>query len=594
MAMVINSNIQSLNAQRHLNNSLDAQNTATERLASGKRINSAKDDAAGLAIANRMTSQVQGLNQAVRNANDGAALIQTAEGGLEEVTNILQRMRELSIQSANGTYDTGNRDTLNAEVEQLQAEIDRIGETTSFNGLNILDGSQGEIKLQVGENANQTIALEVQEVSTDALGSGTGADIVGEVGAGTLLANLQTITATTAAATGTEINGIKINLGSTGTADYNLDDALADLNSDLKGTVIADSLVESKATTKGDGILTGDDLLTVTVTNSDTTTSVYQIQNTTSLDDLVSSINDATGDSGVKAELNSDGNLIVSGTGIASIGLAVTNGNGNDQVLGTNAGGVTEARLTLSEGTTTDGITVDYGSSATAFSAAIGIDQRLNVGEVTAGAAGAGGVDIAEGAVSINGVTLNEYDASVEYDNGTSATAGEIEDVAAWINQQSNETGVTAHANTSGILVLNSTNGEEISIDYKEDTKAATFTALGLQETNDADSSGANVASIDISTVEGAQKAIGILDDAIKQVSETRGDLGAVSNRLDYTTRNLSNISENAASARSQIMDADFAAESANLSRAQVLQQAGNAMLAQANSRPQQVLSLLQ
>ena len=179
MAMVINSNIQSLNAQRHLNNSLDAQNTATERLSSGLRINSAKDDAAGLAIANRMTSQVQGLNQAVRNANDGAALIQTAEGGLEETTNILQRMRELSIQSANGTYDTGNRDTLNAEVKQLKQEIDRISETTSFNGLNILDGKLGDIDLQVGENANQTITLELGSSSTKKLGAGSSPDVVG-------------------------------------------------------------------------------------------------------------------------------------------------------------------------------------------------------------------------------------------------------------------------------------------------------------------------------------------------------------------------------------------------------------------------------
>lgn len=597
MAMVINSNIQSLNAQRHLNNSLDAQNTATERLSSGLRINSAKDDAAGLAIANRMTSQVQGLNQAVRNANDGAALIQTAEGGLEEVTNILQRMRELSIQSANGTYDTGNRDTLNAEVDQLQQEIDRIGETTSFNGLNILDGSGEGIDLQVGENANQTIALSINKVSTDTLGSGTGADIVGEEIAGALLTALTTITATGATDSGTKINGIELDIASAGTAGLTLEDALSDINSKLDGSVIADSLVEINASSKGDGILTGAELLTVTVTNNDATTSIYQIQNTTSLDNLVDQFNEAAGGDSVKAELDSDGNLLVSGAGVASIELAVTGGAAVPAtVLGTDATALHNARLTLAEGTTTQGITVDYGTSSGTYAAAVGIDARLSPGSITSGTAAVPAGDIVEGGVIINGVKLDAYDSTVEYDKGSSNTVNEANDLAAWMNLQSDETGVVASANTSSMLVLNSVDGKEISLDYagSDATAAVTKGIIGLQETNDADSSGSNVASIDISTAEGAQKAIGILDDAIKQVSETRGDLGAISNRLDYTTRNLSNISENAASARSQIMDADFAAESANLSRAQVLQQAGNAMLAQANSRPQQVLSLLQ
>src|SRR5690554_3702936 len=162
MAMVINSNIMSLNAQNQLTKSQNDLNTSMERLASGKRINSAADDAAGLAIANRMTSQVRGLDQAVRNANDGISLIQTAEGALEESTNILQRMRELSIQSANGTYSEGNRSTLNAEVKQLTAELNRISETTSFNGQKILDGSLGKTSLQVGSEANETISFQIQ------------------------------------------------------------------------------------------------------------------------------------------------------------------------------------------------------------------------------------------------------------------------------------------------------------------------------------------------------------------------------------------------------------------------------------------------
>ena len=161
MALVINSNIASINAQRQLSSSGMALDRATERLSSGNRINSAKDDAAGLAIGNRMTSQIRGLDQAVRNANDGVSMIQTAEGALQESTNILQRMRELSVQSANGIYNDSDRQTLNAEVQQLKTELDRIATTTSFNGRSLLDGSLGTTKLQVGALSNQTIDVKI-------------------------------------------------------------------------------------------------------------------------------------------------------------------------------------------------------------------------------------------------------------------------------------------------------------------------------------------------------------------------------------------------------------------------------------------------
>ncbi|HSG63036.1 MAG TPA: flagellin, partial [Pseudomonadales bacterium] len=159
MPLVINTNVSSLNSQRQLVRSGNDMETAMERLSSGKRINSASDDAAGLAIANRMTSQIRGLNQAVRNANDGISMIQTAEGALDESTNILQRMRELSIQAANGIYTDADRSTLDAEVQQLKAELQRIADSTTFNGQKLLDGSLGTVELQVGNQANQTIDL---------------------------------------------------------------------------------------------------------------------------------------------------------------------------------------------------------------------------------------------------------------------------------------------------------------------------------------------------------------------------------------------------------------------------------------------------
>jgi len=598
--MVINSNIQSLNAQRHLNNSLSAQNTATERLSSGLRINSAKDDAAGLAIANRMTSQVQGLNQAVRNANDGAALIQTAEGGLEEVTNILQRMRELSIQSANGTYDTGNRDTLNAEIDQLQLEIDRIGETTSFNGLNILDGTQGEVKLQVGENANQTIAFDIGEVSTKELGTGSNLDVIGGTSSSaSLVAGLQ-IALGTDSGVGIEINGIALDIASTGTTPaITLEDALIDINGTLNGSVIAGSLVEINATSAGDGKLSGDQQLKITVTANDDTETIFDIENTTSLEELVDGINEKANGT-VTASIDEDGNLLISGEGNTDVVLAIS-GTGaptSDKLLGEDVLGTTQARLTLEEGTSTTGIDISFGTATATDNIltadALGMDERSNPGELNSHTAAVATVALNQGDIIINGHELDAYSTTTDYDGNGVATNTSY-DVAAYINEHSDETGVTANVGTTLTMIsLTSADGSEISIEYNDDNATAAENLTGLKETNIAETKGSNVGSIDITTVAGAQKAIEILDDAIAQVSETRGELGAVSNRLDYTTRNLANISENAASARSQIMDSDFAAESANLSRAQVLQQAGNAMLAQANARPQQVLSLLQ
>jgi flagellin len=584
MAMVINSNIQSLNAQRHLNNSLDAQNTATERLSSGLRINSAKDDAAGLAIANRMTSQVEGLNQAIRNANDGQALIQTAEGGLEEMTNILGRMRELAIQSANGTYNTGNRDTLNGEVDQLQQEINRIAETTSFNGQNILDGSLGEIDLQVGENANQTIALEVGKLTTKNLG-GAGADLIGTSGTGALLTGLQTVTATVL-----EING---DLVQTLTGAASLDEAVQLLDDSVAGIDVSHFVeIEAGETTSGTGALTGTDQLVITLATASSagTNDVINISDTKDLNDIVAQINEKGGDL-VSASLNDEGRLVISSTQAASITLTgVGDGLANSGFVAAVPAQQAQLKFDITDTSMTQ-IDVESSTSAAGLALAglVGLNDQVD-GKVTGGSGATG--TLTSDSLVLNGVSISA---------GTGAT---IIDTVAAINRHTADTGVvavTGSANT-GAIDLISTDGSNIKIEAGAGITGATdelreatlFTLTGLQVMNEASSTSNTVASIDISTASGAQRAIGILTDAIDQVSETRGDLGAVANRLDHTTRNLANISENAASARSQIMDSDFAAESANLSRAQVLQQAGNAMLAQANARPQQVLSLLQ
>ncbi|MDO6455259.1 flagellin [Neptunomonas phycophila] len=592
MSMVINSNIMSLNAQRNLTMSQNEQNTAMERLTSGKRINSAADDAAGLSISNRMTSQINGLNQAVRNANDGSSLIQTAEGALDESTNILQRMRELSVQSANGTYDSGNRSTLNAEVSQLKEELDRISETTSFNGLNILDGTLGKVDLQVGSESNQTISMEIGAMDTKSLGNGAGADITGTTGSGaSLQASLANIVGD-----GTNdmfINGQDVGDLSDATVGATLEDKLNAINTNISGVTVT-AFTEMTASTQGDGVIQGTNAVTFTLGNADGSSTSVEIRNTGSMDDLVSAINEKSGGL-IEASLDDSGNLKLSSEAGSSITIGETGAGTALSALGTGmaTGSAQQAQLALTADSGTDGITVTYTTASDAN--VTGIDTRNTAGSIS-GRAAMVPASFESGDIKINGVSINEYDNAIDVDGND--TAGENTDVVAHINKQSAETGVVASIDGSSgtdVLKLETLDGSEISIEYADATVAGAMeTAIGIQETNSAEGAGSNVASIDISTAAGAQKAIDTIDAALEQINSTRGDLGAVSNRLDFTVNNLSNVAENVSAARSQIQDADFAAESANLSRAQVLQQAGTAMLAQANASSQNVLSLLQ
>ena len=589
MAMVINSNIMSLNAQRNLMISQGDQNQAMERLSSGKRINSAADDAAGLAISNRMTSQVRGLDQAIRNANDGISLIQTAEGALDETTNILQRMRELSIQSANGTYDDGNRATLDAEVQQLISEIDRISETTKFNGLNILDGTLGNVDLQAGADAYETISLEIGATSTDSLGSNSSADVAGfttsEAGdgidegdfAGDVTINGQTLTSEA-------LN-----------AATNMDELLAVINDGVAG-VDASSFVEVTAGAAGTGIVATGSTFQVQVTFNDDTTATWQVTETASLEELAEKITSTT-DGTVQASINDEGRLVLSAQDATLIATV-------DGTTGDGASGITDGTfansIQLTDTLGDKAITVDYastGASLTADSQLLGLDERLTVGDLVGTTTMDGTADFNDGDVTINGVNLGAYDSATDYDGDLSGTANTDQNLVNFINLKSGETGVVASVATVDSidqLTLNSVDGSEISLDYRESNVEALEDILGVQQSNVASVSGNTVADIDISTAAGAQEAIEVIDTALEQINSTRGDLGAISNRLDFTINNLSNVSENVAAARSRIEDADFASESAALSRAQVLQQAGTAMLAQANAAPQQVLSLLQ
>lgn len=582
MAMVINSNIMSLNAQNQLTKSQNDLNTSMERLTSGKRINSAADDAAGLAIANRMTSQIRGLDQAVRNANDGQALIQTAEGALDETTNLLQRMRELSIQSANGTYDSGNRATLNAETMQLQDELSRIAETTSFNGQNLLDGSLGELVLQVGSEANQTISTEIGKLDAKGLGGASGGDVVGADAGASLTSGL-------IALSGTASGAMLINNQNVGdlSSSANLQEALDTINANISGVEVS-AFTELTATNDGTGIIRGTDVMEIKLVGPGAESNTLQVTDTGSMEELVAKINEE-GAGMLEASLNDDGRLQL--TSLTGAEITVTDNAGGDASGMTTTAAVTGyAQLSFSiTDSNVENVDISFvaGSTAAAntLSTNLGIQSRTD--SDISGIANTTQNALKEGDLVINGVDIEAVSV------GASATT-QAANIAAAINDKSAETGVVASVGSNDELVLDSVSGDEISIAFGDAAAATIKTDTGLLETNNASSVGSSVADIDISTVAGAQKAIGILDTALEQVSSIRGDLGAVSNRLDSTMSNLSNISENQSAARSRIEDTDFAKESANLSRAQVLQQAGTSMLAQANAAPQQVLSLLQ
>ena len=584
MALVINTNVSSMNAQRQLNGSGMSLDRATERLSSGQRVNSAKDDAAGLAIANRMTSQVRGLDQAVRNANDGVSLVQTAEGALQESTNILQRMRELAVQSSNGIYNDADRTTLNAESKQLKAELDRIASTTSFNGKNLLDGSFGTTKLQVGALSGQGLDLKVGNFTTNALG-GSATDVVGSA---TTLAAVKALVVDT-----WTVNDTKIQDLSTGTT---LNDELKLINASLDGKgAVASAAVDVKGTSVGTGVLQGTgatSILTLTVLDANANNQTYILTGTNNMDELVAKINSETK---IEAKLNEKGRLVLHAEGAQTI--TVADGSTNNAATGL-VDGATQFALAFTD-TSADKrgvkIEVDATAGTDALLIAAGINGTDDNNTVQGASVSATAAVTKVGDLNINGVDIKSITLVA------TATTNAVE-IIKRLNEQSAQTGVVASLGTwadgaavaaTDAIQLTSVNGDPISIKYGADATAATVLAqFGLKERNAQEGAG-SVSSVDISTQAGAQKAISILDKAIDQVSTQRADLGAVNNRLDFTVSNLANISEKTTAARSRIIDADFAVETANLSRSTVLQQAASAMLAQANQRPQNVLSLL-
>ncbi|MDL2124750.1 MAG: flagellin [Deltaproteobacteria bacterium] len=496
MGITINTNIAALNAQRNLGKTQGLLNKSLQRLSSGLRINSAKDDAAGLAIGTRMGAQVRGLNQAVRNANDGISLAQTAEGALQETTSILQRIRELSVQSANDTNSASDRSALQAETSQLLRELTRIAEITKFNGKGILDGSFASAQFQVGADANQTISFGIAGAKTSDLGSFQATNVV--------------------ATSSTAFDGANFTIN-----DINV---AASVATNAAG-VSAGSAAETNPLNNATATLTFN--AAVVVVNAEGVGGAdINLGDTITLDGVIYEFNTAAAGA-------SDGHVLV------------------ETILAQ-----TEEDL---DGKLTAAINAQRDLGNTTLSAVDGAD---------------GTIALTNNLVGAYGITYAE---TFTYDAGAYSTLGAVTD-------GTNALGNTAVTN-QGTLSLNSASNFTLG------GTPGQLTAAGFQNSS---TSLTEMSTVDISTVSGANDAISIIDGALSQVGSIRGELGAIQNRFESTISNLQSVSENISAARARIMDADFAAETAAMTKAQVLQQAGVAMLAQANQLPQIVLSLLQ
>jgi len=506
MALAVNTNLLALNGQRNLNQSAMGVSSALQRLSSGLRINSAKDDAAGLAISSRMTSQVRGLDQAIRNANDGISVAQVAEGALQEVTNSLQRMRELAVQSANDTNSSSDRASLQAEVTQLQSEVTRISSTTEFNGTKVLDGTFTNAKFQVGFRANQTINISIGNTAANTIGNnsvtGDSADVSG---------------INSAVAAAANVNG---GSGSTVTTANRITAQTLTISGNLGQDTVAVTLGESAA-------------------------------------DIATGINDKTSTTGVTATASTVATLSTISTGATTFKIA-----GDDGTL-----------VSISASTTGSGTGLDpLVQAINDVSSTTGIVAERSGDSITL--TNSNGADIAIQDVLIAGIgtlkfTGDNSDATSQTLGGTTSTDSSVVGGTVTLASQKSFSMSSSVAAASGSLVA-----------------AAASTAVG--------SSLSKVSDVNIGTQSGANSALDVIDAALSFVNSVRGDLGAIQNRFTSTISNLQNVTENVSAARSRIQDADFAAETSNLTKNQILQQAGISVLAQANQLPSSVLSLLQ
>ena len=484
----INTNIGAINAQANMMRVNEDMNTTMQRLSSGKRINAAKDDAAGMAIAEKMTSQIKGLNQAVRNATDGKNLLDTTEGAQVEVSSMLQRLRELAVQSSNDTNTASDRGNIASEGQQLITEINRVATDTTFNGMKILDGSFNAKQFQIGADTGQSIEVNVDSVHST------------EIGAHTLSTQ------------------VKINASAT-------DNGIASETLSITGH-------------------TGSESVTATANMS--------------ARELAAAVNNVSASTGVEA--SAETNVKLSGlTGTGNISMDV-NGVSIGEVAITDATDLRGLRDAINNKAGTTGVTAKMGDN----NSEIVLTSKLG-----------------------DDISVSNYEDKASTDSNMTMTA---------LN-----TDGTADGGTPETLAGDGSAGDATVVGQVEFSSMKAFSVGGQNAAADTDfldadsntSSLSKVSDIDLTTADGASNAIKVIDVALQKINQTRADLGAVSNRLDSTISNLTNITVNVEAARSGVMDADFAKESSNMARGKILSQAATAMLAQANSSQQNVLSLL-
>jgi flagellin len=520
MPQIINTNIASLNSQRNLNTSQTQLATALQRLSSGLRINSAKDDAAGLGISERMTTQIRGLNQAARNASDGISLAQTGEGALAEIANNLQRVRELAVQAANATNSASDRAALDLEVQQRLAEIDRVAAQTSFNGQKLLDGSFGTATFQVGANVGETISIGLA-TSMRNTAIGKTADYVN----------------------GSTAYSTSLALGQQGTG-VDITNALA--SGDLSITVGSNSAVAVGASSDNSSGAGNAGRTASSAYSKVKAINEASVPNLTASADTTVVLDYTTLVSGAAADTYT---LSINGTNIYNAASQVTIA-GADMAIAINAN-----------------------------SAATGVTATFSSGKLTLNAS--------------DGRNILVSQTATDADSSSTLIGAGLTTTSAGLNNTANDA-LTAATVASGTAVANTFGGtirltstESITLSGNNETYIgyadASSMALGASALN----------SVSVTAVANANVAITRVDAALTSVTNLRSTFGSIQNRFESVISSLQATAENLTASRSRIQDADFAQETANLTRAQILQQAGVAMLAQANALPQQVLTLI-
>ncbi|WP_208907051.1 FliC/FljB family flagellin, partial [Escherichia coli] len=557
--------------QNNINKNQSALSSSIERLSSGLRINSAKDDAAGQAIANRFTSNIKGLTQAARNANDGISVAQTTEGALSEINNNLQRVRELTVQATTGTNSQSDLDSIQDEIKSRLDEIDRVSGQTQFNGVNVL-AKDGSMKIQVGANDGQTITIDLKKIDSSTLKL-TGFNVNGSGSVANTAATKADLAAaaigTPGAADSTGAIAYTVSAGLTKTTAADVLSSLADgttiTATGVKNGFAAGATSNAYKLNKDNNTFTYDTTATTAELQSyltpkagDTATFSVEIGGTTQ-DVVLSSDGKLTAKDGSKLYIDTTGNLTQNGgnNGVGTLaeatlsGLALNNNNG--------------AAAVKSTITTADNTSIVLNGSSDGTEGTIAV-----TGAVISSAA-------LQSASKTTGFTVGTADTAGYISVGTDGSV-QAYDVATSGNKDS-------YTNTDGTLTTDNT------------------TKLYLQKDGSVTNGSGKAVYVEADgdfTTDAATKAatttdpLAALDDAISQIDKFRSSLGAIQNRLDSAVTNLNNTTTNLSEAQSRIQDADYATEVSNMSKAQIIQQAGNSVLAKANQVPQQVLSLLQ